>query len=362
MTAPHIALLLHSPEGGGAQRRMLDLSGALVAQGLPVTLVLIEAEGALKRSIPPSVQVEILHSRLARLSWMRTDRQRQSMAAIPALAAWLRHKQPDILMAGTGQVHVAAMAAHALAGAPCPLVLRANGRPQKKWAKVYARAQAVVAPSDDLAAEICALAPAAHVTVLPNPVVDTDFPSRMAAPAPHPWLADAQPVVMGCGRLEPDKDFPTLIRACARLGIRLIILGEGSERARLRSLAEALRVPLALPGFVTDPLPWMAHATIFALSSVWESMPAALVEAMACGCPAAATRCPGGTTHILDGLGPLVPVGDDRRLAEALAHVLAHPPPRAALIRRAQTYSVTASAKAYGNLFMGLKAGTAMPT
>ncbi|MBC7952737.1 MAG: glycosyltransferase [Rhodospirillaceae bacterium] len=362
MTAPHIALLLHSPEGGGAQRRMLDLSGALVDQGFAVSLVLIEAEGALKRQIPESVQVDILHSRLTRLSWMRTNRQRQSMAAIPALAAWLRHKQPDILMAGTGNVHLAAISAHAMAGAPCPLVLRAHALPPKNWGQPYARAQAVAVPSDDLAAVIRALSPAAHVAVLPNPVVGADFPSRMAAPVPHPWLADGQPVIMGCGRLEPDKDFPTLIRACARLGIRLIILGEGSERARLCSLAEALRVPLELPGFVADPLPWMAHATIFALSSAWESMPAALVEAMACGCPAIATRCPGGTADILDGLGPLVPVGDDRRLAEALAHVLAHPPPRAALIRRAQTYSVAAAAKAYGNLFMGLKAGASVPT
>ncbi|MBC7908621.1 MAG: glycosyltransferase [Rhodospirillaceae bacterium] len=358
MSVMDIALLLHSPEGGGAQRRMLDLAGALEN----VTLILIEADGALKRQIPPSVQVEILHSRLTRLSWMRTSRQRQNLAAIPALAAWLRHKRPDVLMAGTESVHLAAAAAHALAGSPCPLVLRASTRPAKNRARLYAHAHAVVVPSDDFAAHIRHLAPSAHVTALPNPVVSADFPSRMATPVPHPWLADGQPVVLGCGRLEADKDFPTLIRACARVGIRLIILGEGSERARLRSLAEVLRVPLELPGFVTDPLPWMAHATIFALSSMWESMPAALVEAMACGCPATATRCPGGTADILDGLGPLVPVGDDRRLAEALAHVLAHPPPRAALVRRAQAYSVTAAARAHASLFLGLKAGSTVPT
>jgi len=362
MTQPHLALLLHSPDGGGAQRRTLDLAGALAGQGFAVTLVLIEPDGPLKRLIPASVKVEVLHSRLARLPWAKASRARQCLAAIPALARWLRQARPDLLMAAANHVHMTALAAHALAGKPCPLVLRASNDMAAGWfkhgsVKLHGRADAVVAVSEEVAEQIHRQCPSAHLAVLPNPVVDGGFPSRMAAPAPHPWLSDGKPVVVGCGRLEPQKDFTTLIRAAARLGLRVIILGEGAQRKRLKSLAEVLKVPLEMPGFVADPLPWMARASAFVLSSAWEGMPGALIEAMACGCPAVSTRV-SGAAEALDGLGPLVPVGDDRRLAEALAHVLAHvlahPPPRSALIRRAQGYSVTAAAMAYGGLFTAL--------
>lgn len=348
----HIALLLHSPEGGGAQRRVLDLAGALAEQDCTTTLVLIEPEGVLKRQIPANVPIDVLHSRLTRLGWAHGKAQRQSLAAIPALAQWLRRQRPHVLLSGAANVHFAALAAHALAGAPGKLVLRIGSRlPPKPWVHLYSRADALATPSETLAADIRRLMPRIPVAVLPNGVVDACFPSRMAAPIPHPWLSDGHKVVLGCGRLEADKDFPTLVRACGRLGLRLIILGEGSERGRLRSLAEALRVPLELPGFVADPLPWMAHASLFVLSSAWEAMPAALVEAMACGCPAIATQGVGGSDAILDGLGPLVPVGNDLRLAEAMADILAHPAPRAALVHRAQTYSTRAAAKAYADWF-----------
>lgn len=364
MTGLRIALLLHSPSGGGAQRRVLALAGALAEQGFAVTLVLIRREGPLP--LPPRVAVVVLPSLELR------PRRLAATACIPALAYWLRAERPDIVVAGANHVHLTALAAHALAGKPGKLVLRVSnhlgggrGRPLADWFKrlsvrLYGRADAVVAVSAGIAAQLRILAPRAPIALLPNPVLDETFPARMAAPCPHPWLAERQPVVLGCGRLEAQKDFATLIRAVARLqSVRLIILGEGSRRDELATLASRLGLDLALPGFV-DPLPWMARATAFALSSAWEGLPGALIEALACGCPCVATDIP-GAAEVLNGLGPLVPVGDDRALAEALANLLAAPPPRAALVERAGRYSVQAGAAAYGALFTAL-AGQAPPT
>lgn len=368
MARLRIALLLHSPAGGGAQRRSLDLAAALAGSGFAVTLVLITAAGPL--AVPP-VEVAVLRSRLAALPWIRTGRMRQTAAAIPALAGWLRRERPDVVMAAANHVHLTALAAHLLAGRPGKLVLRVSnhlgggrGRPLADWVKrhavrLYRSADCLVAVSADIAGRLAVLAPGAPAVVLPNPVVDDGFPARMAVPCPHLWLADDRPVIVGCGRLQPQKDFPTLIRAAARLGVRLIILGEGPLRAELAELAAGLGVELALPGFV-DPLPYMARAAAFALSSAWEGLPGALIEAMACGCPCAATRIP-GAVEVLQGVGPLVPVGDDAALARALAGLLAAPPPRALLTDRAAVWSVAAGADAYGALFTAL-ADTAPPT
>ncbi|MBC7953273.1 MAG: glycosyltransferase [Rhodospirillaceae bacterium] len=364
MTGLRIALLLHSPSGGGAQRRTLDLAGALAAQGARVRLVMASAEGPLADRLPANVEIVVLKG-----AWARAHRMVQCAAIIPALTCWLRRERPHILMAAANHVHLTALAAHALAGGRTRLVLRASnhleggsrGQPLMDWLKrlsvrLYARADAVVAVSEDLAGQLRRLCPAAKISVLPNPVVDASFPARMNAAAPHPWLGE--PVLLGCGRLEKQKGFPTLVRAAARLGMRLIILGEGRERPHLEALACELGVPLALPGFVPDPLPWMAHATAFALSSAWEGMPGALIEAMACGCPCVATNAPGGGVEVLAGLGPLVAIGDDRALAQALSDIMAAPPPPEALKLRAAQYSVEAGARAYGSLFTALTAAS----
>ncbi|HSV28616.1 MAG TPA: glycosyltransferase [Candidatus Omnitrophota bacterium] len=347
-----VMLLLHAPTGGGAQRRVLQLAGALAARGVAVELALAERRGELAEQVPP-VRVTMLRgprwpNRMARMA-----------AVVPDLAMRLRRDRPDVLVGAANHVHLAALTAHALAGRPCPLVLRVSnhlggrrGRPLVDWVKrrtvaLYRRADALVAVSEDIARQLRQLAPGADVRVLPNPVVD----GRLVVP-----LDLGGTVVLGVGRLEKQKDFPTLIRAAARLRVRLVILGEGSQRRELQELARSLGVDLHLPGFVADPLPWMAGASAFALSSAWEGMPGALIEAMACGTPVVSTDCPGGAAEILrhGQLGPLVPVGDDAALAEALRHLLAHPPDREALRRRAADFSVEAGAEAYLSLFTEL--------
>lgn len=360
MSGLRVALLMHSPSGGGAQRRTLDLAEALAARGLAVTLLLASAEGALAHRLDRLPEVVVLRPML------RGPRMLECAAMVPALAGWLRRARPPVLMAAANHVHLTALAAHALAGARGRLVLRASnhlvgggrGRPladavKRLSVRLYARADRVVAVSDAVAAQVRRLCPAARVAVLPNPVVEAGFAARMAAPMPHPWLAG--PVLMGCGRLERQKDFPTLVRAAARLGLPLVILGEGGERRRLEVLAAALGVPLLLPGFVADPLPWLARCAVFVLSSAWEGMPGALIEAMACGRPCVATDAP-GVAEVVAGLGPLVPIGDDAALARAVAEILAQPPPAEALRRRAAAYSVEAGADAYAALFSALAA------
>jgi glycosyltransferase involved in cell wall biosynthesis len=107
---------------------------------------------------------------------------------------------------------------------------------------------------------------------------------------------------------------------------RLLILGEGEERPQLEALIRQLGLEqdVNLPGFVSNPYPYMAHAALFVLSSRWEGLPTVLVEAMSLRTPVIATDCPSGPREILGNgqYGQLVPVGDSSALALAIQNFL----------------------------------------
>jgi glycosyltransferase involved in cell wall biosynthesis len=122
------------------------------------------------------------------------------------------------------------------------------------------------------------------------------------------------------------KDFPTLIQAFTKIRrarpIRLIILGEGTERPVLEELAKrsGFEEDISLPGFVENPYAYMARASLYILSSKYEALPTVLIEALYCGVSIVATDCPGGTREILKNgqYGQLTPVGDITALVNAI--------------------------------------------
>lgn len=163
------------------------------------------------------------------------------------------------------------------------------------------------------------------------------------------------PVILAAVRLSAEKDYPTLLRAFAlmkgRQDAKLIILGEGDERENLEKLAKALGIDsdVRLLGYVANPYPYMASATVFVLSSIYEGFGNVLVEAMACGTPVVSTDCPYGPGEILEGgaYGALVPVGDASALADAMLQTIRRPIGADVLRARAADFSVRASAREY---------------
>jgi glycosyltransferase involved in cell wall biosynthesis len=162
-------------------------------------------------------------------------------------------------------------------------------------------------------------------------------------------------VIVGAGRLQRQKDFPTLIRAFGLVRgehpCRLIILGDGSGRSRLEGLAAELDLDadVDMPGFQANPYPFMARADLFVLSSAWEGSPNVLTEAMALGTPVVSTDCPSGPHELLDGgrFGPLVPVGDPQALARAMIETLEQPLPAHSLKSAVAEYNQDRSARRY---------------
>lgn len=348
----HISLYLPNLDGGGAERMMANLASGFAKRGFITDLVLAEARGPYLEQLAPEVNVVDLKSSGV-------------AASLPRLVHYLRQHQPEALLATLNHASVVALLACRLARAPVRTVIRESNmlfpyqttalRQRFLKASVrlfYPLASAHVAVSQGVADDLqnfAKLNPKKIYTIY-NPVVTASLLERARLVPEHPWLSADRagpPVLLGVGRLAGQKDFATLIRAFAAVrqvqAARLIILGEGERRSDLEALAANLGVAedVSLPGFVDNPFAFMAHADTFVLSSRFEGLPGALIQAMACGCKVVSTDCPSGPAEILKGgqLAPLVRVGDSEALAQAILKTLNEPTARPELIGRALDFS-----------------------
>lgn len=159
--------------------------------------------------------------------------------------------------------------------------------------------------------------------VIPNPLPSENLPI---------YEGDRECVIVTAGRLEAQKNTAMLIEAFSRIAerypkYRLVIYGEGRLRGQLQEQIGALHLEnqVCLAGNIPDVLEKIKSAGLFVLSSDFEGMPNALIEAMALGLPCISTDCPcGGPRELIeDGVnGLLVPVGDATATAEAIEKLL----------------------------------------
>jgi glycosyltransferase involved in cell wall biosynthesis len=138
------------------------------------------------------------------------------------------------------------------------------------------------------------------------------------------------PPVIGCvAALRPEKNLVRLLRATKLVmgtrPVRLIIVGDGPERAALESLARQLGLDAEFRGNLADPAPVYRAFDIFALSSDTEQMPLSILEAMASALPVAATAVGDIATMIAPENRPYLARRDDQALADAVSGLLAAP-------------------------------------
>jgi glycosyltransferase involved in cell wall biosynthesis len=170
---------------------------------------------------------------------------------------------------------------------------------------------------------------AGRITSIHNP---TDFEAidRLAGEEADRQPDSGVPVVISVGRLNRQKRLDILVDAFdhvrRRMPAELWIAGEGPQRKSLESRIDkrGLAGCVRLLGFRDNPYALMRRADLFVLSSDYEGLPNALIEAQGLGLPAVSTRCPYGPDEIIeDGrTGALVPVGDEGALAEEILRLL----------------------------------------
>ena len=346
-TGPVAFFVPHFGAGGG-QKVSIALAGEFAQRGHDVVIAACDVRGPLLEEMDKSIRIVPLRAESSwriRASTIAADPKglgaflgpillepqlQSSLNFIPDLARFLRREQPHVLYAVGLHENTGAYLARRLAGVETRLVLNecnnlshghqfGRGRHRillpPMIRRAYAAAEAIVAVSNGVAADLIArtgLEPG-RITTIYNPVAPRDLAERAAKPVDHPWFAPGElPVILGASRLTKSKDFPTLLRAFAQVHrqrrARLVILGSANseektakEHRRLMALAAELGVAedVSLPGFVIDPFPYMARASVFVLCSLHEGFGNSLAEAMAVGTPMVSTDCPRGETELL---------------------------------------------------------------
>ena len=164
-------------------------------------------------------------------------------------------------------------------------------------------------------------------------------------------------IVVGLGRLVPIKGFDLLARALPALvaqipSARLLLVGDGAERAHLGAIAASMGVAerLRMTGETTDVASYLAAADVVAVPSRNEGMGRVIVEAMALGLPVVATAVGGIPDVVTDGeCGRLVEPEDTDALAAALIELGRDPALRRKLgeaaVRRAEAFSTAVASE-----------------
>jgi len=333
----HVALFVPSLAGGGAERVMVNIAKGLINHGIMVDIVLAKAEGPYLSEVPNKARVFNLN--VSRVLY-----------SLPRLINYLREERPNALLSTLHHANIIAVWAKLLSGVPVKVLLREATVILKRYQETrnikirimpwfisyfYNQADAVIAVSKEVAGGLKRLGvDEQKIKIIYNPTVTPEIFSKSNEPLMHPWFSSGEPpVILGVGRLTKEKDFATLIRAFAlvqkSIPCRLLILGEGEERPYLEALARQLKVSdkIQLPGFMKNPFKYMKNAAVFVLSSKWEGLPNVLIEAIALGVPVVATNSSSGVVEILENgkWGKLVPVGDEKALAQAILEILNEP-------------------------------------
>jgi glycosyltransferase involved in cell wall biosynthesis len=331
--------------GGGSERQVVALLKHLDRARFEPLLYLVTRGGELLGDVPPDVPIFAGSDAGAvpKLYWPGRRFRLQSRHLRGVLTA----QRVDVvydrtyfmtLIAGEATRRLAIPRISAVVSNPERDVARTAQRfvwlKRRLLRRCYRRAFRVVANSEELRRLTirCYGLPESQVAVIPN-LLDLDEIDRLAAAEPPPWPSDRFHIVTA-GRLQPEKGQRDLVAAVAELvqrrnlsAIHLHILGTGPLESELRDMIaqRGLAGHVSLHGYVDNPFAYFRRAELFCLPSLYEGLPNALIEAMACGTPVLAADCPTGPRELLAGgkYGTLVPPGDSAALANAIADAVA---------------------------------------
>jgi len=329
----NLGILAPLKEWGGIERNIVILCEEFLKFGVkPQLLLTREGQTPYPDKIPSEVEIIDLHSK-------------RKFDATFKLIRYLKQTKLDALFTYKDHAAKIAVMARSIGKIDIPIFINVTNtlshtlrRPLKKrfalW--IYPRANKITANSQGVKDDMITMGiPEQKIQVIYNPTITQDLAQRSKQKVEHPWINEKElPIVLGVGRLSQSKDFITLLKSFALLQkhkpSRLIIIGEGPERKNIQDKISELNIQnkVHLPGYISDPIPWMANSDVFVLSSRYEGLGNVLIEALAAGTPVVSTNCPSGPAEILQSgkIGPLVPVGDVQSMTEAIAKVLESPP------------------------------------
>ncbi len=319
-----ISFIIHSLNGGGAERVMAGLASRLQQRGHAGTLITLDDGRNDRHDVDAAVmRIPLDVMRPSHHKWQAV---KNNVERILRLRKAIIDSQPEVVLSFCDVTN--ALTLLATRGRSIPVVVSERSDPAKQsipwpWSKLrprlYRSATNVIALTET-SAQTLARWSRREPVVIPSAV---DTAPQIERDSLKPT---AKRMVLGVGRLEHEKGFDRLINAFAKLAPKypdwhLRIVGEGSRRQELQRLVEAARLQgrIELPGWQRPIWPSYADADLFVLPSRYEGFPSALLEAMASGLPVVAVDCESGPRAIIrSGVDGLLIENNDASLAGAM--------------------------------------------
>lgn len=319
----NVMLYIDTLRRGGAQRVMANIANYLYSNGYHVVLV---------RDYKPTFDVEEYDiDRKIELFFLEDDlaydggQIKKLIARTKNLRRIIKKKRPDILLSFMRGPNICALLA--TLGVRIKKVVSIRNDPYHEYGrgirKIAARmlfrlADGIVFQTNE-AASYFPESIQERSKIIANPVGEQFYHIQSKK-------SDFLDIVH-VGRLQPQKNQRMLIEAFMRIEkdfplARLLIYGDGELREDLKSISNE---KVCFMGNVSDIPTRLCSATMFVLSSDFEGMPNALMEAMAAGLPVISTDCPcGGPGFLIERReqGILIPCNDVQALADAMKELL----------------------------------------
>jgi glycosyltransferase involved in cell wall biosynthesis len=350
-----VVLVTNGLTQAGAETQLMRLAAVLRHHGDEVGLLSILPTEAFTDELA-ALDIPVAHLRVR--SPMR------GLSAIQAATQVLRSWRPDIVISFVYQANVLGRLAGRLAGVPVVISSVRNewfgGRSRELVMRGTDRLSTITTTNSRVAAERLIerrIVPRHRLVVIPNGIDLAPFQHAGAARAAtraELGIADGQFVWLAAGRLEAQKDYPTLLAALAALSALpaesaetalsspsagassarsgldhcLLIAGKGRLRHELEAAAAEMGLGprVRFLGVRSDIPELIAASDAVVLSSRFEGLPNVVMEAMAGARPVVATRVGGAPELVEDGVsGILVHPGDPDALASAMHKVMAAP-------------------------------------
>jgi glycosyltransferase involved in cell wall biosynthesis len=371
-----ILTFLHSFEPGGVERVALRLVRHWRDSGIDAPLFMGRSDGPLRAELAQSLSYESPPAPAMPVGWCET------LWMIATLPAVIRRLRPDALFCAGNSYAVVAVAMKLVLGSRCPPVLMKISNDLERadmpwiarlfyrlWLLVQGRCiDRFVAMAPGLEREVARLIrprPGA-IAMIASPALSRERIERLHHAAACPAPGDGRRFV-AIGRLARQKNLPLMLRAFAlgaRAGDRLLIVGDGPERAALQRLARRFGIAdrVIFTGHVPDGAMLLRRRDTLILASRYEGVPGVVLEALAAGISVIATDCSAAMRPLLDHgrLGSVVASGDLDALSQEIGR-LRPCADREAARARACRFAIEDAAPAYLTLFAEMTASSTAP-
>ena len=366
-TPLRVLTFLHSHEPGGVERIALRLVRHWRADGREAPLFLGRADGAMATDVGAGLEAVMPRGRWPGIAHWETP---WMIATLPRV---IRSLRPDLLFCAGNSYAVVAVAMKLILGRNCPPIvakisndLDRRDTPgwqrwfYRRWLRLQGRfIDHFTGMETPMLAEIAEATgvSADRITIIPDPALSEALIDRLRA-LPEPARTGPGRRFVAIGRLAAQKNIALMLDAFARGGTpddRLTLIGDGPDRAALEARAKRLGIAARVDflGYRPDPAQLLPAHDVLLLSSDFEGVPAVVLEALAARRAIVATRCSRSMGALLqDGaLGTLVPVGDVRALADAIAAARPGDQDDAASLAQARRFTIEAAAGRYWATF-----------